>query len=70
MNSLTNHHARKVIKVGNSVAISIPPHVLDHLGIELGDWLIWDLNIKHFAVLGRAPVPPYVATSDEPDTPP
>lgn len=58
--STTNHHVRKVIKIGDSFAVIIPPHVLGHLGVELGDYLLWDLNTRHFAILSRAPVPPYI----------
>lgn len=53
------HHARKIVKVGRSLAVIIPPHVLDHLGAEKGDYLVWDLNVKRFAVLSLANVPPY-----------
>ena len=59
-----SHHVRKVIKVGRSIAVVIPPHVLDHLGVEHGDFLVYDLNVKHHAVLSRAPVPPYI---DQPE---
>jgi hypothetical protein len=56
-----NHHVRKVIKVGKSVAVVIPPHVLHHLGVQIGSYLLWDLNIPDFGILSRAPVPPYIA---------
>ena len=61
---LLQHHARKVIKVGCSFAVVIPPHVLDHLGAQPGDFLIWDLNLRNFALLSRAPVPPYATVVD------
>jgi antitoxin component of MazEF toxin-antitoxin module len=28
---------RKVIQVGNSLGVSLPPAILDHLGIKRGD---------------------------------
>ena len=59
--STTNHHVRKVIKVGKSVAVVIPPHVLHHLGVQVGSYLLWDLNKPDFGILSRAPVPPYVS---------
>jgi len=69
--TLENHHCRKVIKVGCSTAIVIPPHVLDHIGVVVGDYIIYDLNVRNFAVVSRAPVPPYVsapAAEDEATT--
>jgi len=55
-----SHHCRKIIRVGDSTAVVIPPHVLDHLGAAVGDFLIWDLNVPRFAVISIAPVPPYI----------
>lgn len=54
-----SHHVRKVIRVGNSVAVTIPPHVLDHLRVDEGDWLLWDLSCKHYGILSRVEPPPY-----------
>lgn len=70
-----SHHARKIIRVGRSFAIVIPPHVLDHLGAEIGDFLVWDISAKRFAVLSVGAVPPYVEkpslfTSDDSGTVP
>jgi len=59
-----SHHARKVIKVGHSFAVIIPPHVLAHLGVEEGDYLVWDISAKFFGVLSRASAPPYVTDPD------
>lgn len=66
---LMQHHARKVIKVGCSHAVVIPPHVLDHLGVSVGDWLVWDLNVKNFGLLSRAPCPPYSTLIVSSETP-
>jgi len=70
--STGSHHCRKIIRVGDSSAVVIPPHVLDHLQAKLGDFLIWDLNVPRFGVISVAPVPPYIEdpTLFKPDPPP
>jgi len=30
---------RRIYKQGNSKVISVPPHILDHLNIDVGDYL-------------------------------
>lgn len=51
--------ARKIIRVGNSEAISIPPHVMAHLHVDRGDFLGWDITVEHYAYLTLVTVPPY-----------
>lgn len=51
--------ARKIISVGNSSGITIPPHVLDHLHVAIGDMLGWDITVKGYAYLTYVHVPPY-----------
>lgn len=60
-----SHSVRKVIKVGKSKAIVIPPHVLDHIDGKLGDYVVWDISSKRFAILSVAPVPPYEVLEQE-----
>jgi antitoxin component of MazEF toxin-antitoxin module len=62
---MISHHARRIMTVGSSMCVTIPPHVMDHLHAQKGDFLVWDLNVRKFAVLSVAPVPPY----DEPHNP-
>jgi hypothetical protein len=52
------------MKVGNSLVVVIPPHVLDHIGVVQGDLVTFDLTVRHFAVLARAPIPPYLVNPD------
>lgn len=59
-----SHHVRKVIRVGHSAAITIPPHVLEHLGVEEGDFLIWDLSCRHYGLISRVHPPPYITDPD------
>jgi hypothetical protein len=54
------HHTRKVISVGRSLAVVIPPHVADAMNVTRGDYLIWDISQPPFGVVSLAPVPPYV----------
>ncbi len=63
-----SYSVRKVIRVGKSNAIVIPPHVLDHIRAERGDFVIWDISTKNFAFLSLAPIPPYggpISRNDE-----
>ena len=66
-----SHHVRKIISVGSSAAVIIPPHVLDHLNADIGDYLLWDLNVAMFGVISRVAPPPYVTDPDRyPTRPP
>lgn len=58
--------ARKIIRVGHSSSITIPPHVLDHLHVEIGDMLGWDITVKAYAYLTYVHVPPYFGKSESP----
>lgn len=58
---------RKLIRVGNSLAVVLPPHVLDHIHADKGDFIAVDISAKNFAVISIAPVPPY--RSDSPSEP-
>ena len=59
-----SHHIRKIISVGHSAAIIIPPQVLDHLNADIGNYLIWDLNVALYGVVSRVEPPPYVVNPD------
>jgi len=54
-----SHSVRKVVKVGTSTAIVVPPHVLAHIGVKRGDFIVFDITMENFALVSRAPVPPY-----------
>lgn len=54
-----SHTVRKVVKVGTSTAIVVPPHVLAHIGVVRGDYVIYDITMPNFALVSRAPIPPY-----------
>jgi hypothetical protein len=59
-----SHHVRKVIKVGDSFAVVIPPHILELMKADLGDYLVMDTSAPPFVVLSKAPVPPYVTNPE------
>lgn len=61
------HPVRKVIRTGHSLAVSLPPYVLDHLGAELGDLLHYDLTVPHYVVIHRVDVPPYALQPTPPE---
>lgn len=69
----TAHHTRKVIRVGRSIAVVIPPYVLEIMHAEVGDYLIWDTTAAPFATLSKCPIPPYITNPDkysiQPETP-
>lgn len=52
------HQTRKIIAVGASCAVIIPPHICDHLNASKGDFLIWDDRYPLFALVTKAVVPP------------
>jgi hypothetical protein len=52
------HNARKVIAVGRSAAVIIPPHIMDHLHAQKGDFLIFDNRYTNFCLLVKGNVPP------------
>lgn len=54
-----SHSVRKIVKVGTSTAVVIPPHVLAHIGAERGDFMVFDITMKNFAIISLAPIPPY-----------
>lgn len=59
--TMPSAHARKIFKIGNSFAVVIPPHVMDHLAAKDGDFLVWDISVPGFGVLHVGHVPPYVS---------
>lgn len=67
------HHTRKLIKLGRSFAVVIPPHVVELMHAELGDYLIFDTTAKPFVVISKVAAPPYVTDPTkyrmEPTTP-
>lgn len=52
--------ARKIIKVGHSAAIIIPPEALDHMRVDRGDLLVWDLTVPRYGIISIATAPPYI----------
>lgn len=60
-----SHSVRKVVKVGTSTAIVVPPHVLSHIGVKRGDYIIFDITMDNFAMVSRAPVPPYFEAAEK-----
>lgn len=55
---------RKIFMAGRSLAIVIPPVVLDHLSAERGDYIFFDTSVPRFAVISVAPLPPQFTTPD------
>ncbi len=55
-------NVRKLIKIGCSHGVVIPPHVQDHIHAEPGDFIALDISSKNFIILSLAPVPPYNKT--------
>lgn len=62
-----SHSVRKIVKVGTSTAVVIPPHVLSHIGAERGDFMIFDITMKNFAIISLAPIPPYGEIAEQED---
>ena len=52
------HSSRKVIAVGRSTAIIIPPHIMDHLHAQKGDFLIFDDRYENFCLIVKSMIPP------------
>lgn len=61
----SGHHTRKIIKVGTSYAVVIPPHILDLMHAELGDLLIFDTSAAPFLILSKVAIPPYVTKPEQ-----
>jgi antitoxin component of MazEF toxin-antitoxin module len=53
------HPVRKIMAVGHSLAVSLPPYVCDHLGAKRGDLLHYDLTVPNYVVIHRVDIPPY-----------
>ena len=62
------HQTRKIIAVGRSSAVIIPPHIMDHLHASKGDLLLFDNRYPNFCLLVKVVVPPFKQISlDFPD---
>lgn len=45
---------RKVTKIGNSLGVTFPPEVLEHLGVGQGDEVRFDLEDGHVIIKKKA----------------
>lgn len=50
-----NIHARKIIRAGNSAALIIPPHYLDHIHCKIGDVCIENATKPDCLIISKAP---------------
>lgn len=57
------------MKVGDSLCIVIPPHVLDLMNGKLGDFVIFDTSAPPFAVISVVRAPPYATDPGKYNTP-
>lgn len=64
------HHTRKVMRVGDSLCVVIPPHVLELMNAELGSFIVFDTTAPPFAVISVAHAPPYATDPAKYNTPP
>jgi hypothetical protein len=53
------HQTRKIIAVGRSSAVIIPPHIMDHLHAQKGDFLIFDNRYANFCLIVKGLIPPF-----------
>ena len=63
-------HTRKVMKVGDSLCVVIPPHVLDLMHGELGSFVVFDTTAHPFVVISVCRAPPYATDPAKYETPP
>jgi hypothetical protein len=64
------HQTRKIIAVGRSSAVIIPPHIMDHLRAAKGDLLIFDDRYANFCLIVKGMIPPMDQIAlDFPDIP-
>ena len=59
---------RKIITVGTSSALVLPPDALWHIHAAKGDHLIIDKSHPDYLVLSKAIVPPYMIKPIDPAT--
>jgi hypothetical protein len=53
------HQTRKVIAIGRSLGVIIPPHIIDHLNAEKGDFLVFDDRYANFCLIVKGMIPPF-----------